>query len=159
MKKTLFFQNAKLLADAFGIVPLLYGSLGLEYVTDTPQQADDIDILIPEVFLDARWEELLTLLIQNGYHLTDEREHSFAKDGVCYAYASIEELETFVQIKPDEIHREKNNGVCFKVLTAEQYLLVYQTSVRDGYRIHVRQKKDEEKIAFITEYLRQQGKL
>ena len=34
MKKAMFFENAKLLYDKFGIVPLMYGSLGLEYITN-----------------------------------------------------------------------------------------------------------------------------
>ncbi|MBR5279428.1 MAG: hypothetical protein IKU26_00470 [Clostridia bacterium] len=33
MKQTLFFNNAKLLAEHFTIVSLLYGSVGLAYVT------------------------------------------------------------------------------------------------------------------------------
>ena len=32
-KFNLFLENARLLSDKFGIVPLLYGSLGLEYLT------------------------------------------------------------------------------------------------------------------------------
>ncbi|MBR2500315.1 MAG: hypothetical protein IKB60_04470 [Clostridia bacterium] len=50
MKKALFFENAKLLREKFDIIPLMYGSLVLEYITDKQLNADDIDILIPEVF-------------------------------------------------------------------------------------------------------------
>ncbi len=47
----MFFENAKLLADKFGIVPLMYGSAGLEYITDESLNSDDIDILIPNILL------------------------------------------------------------------------------------------------------------
>lgn len=57
MKKEAFLENARLLWQAFGIVPLLYGSLGLEYLTGENLHADSIDILIPEVFLHDRWCE------------------------------------------------------------------------------------------------------
>ena len=46
MKKSIFFENAKLLSDKLAIIPLMYGSLGLEYITDQSLNADDIDILI-----------------------------------------------------------------------------------------------------------------
>lgn len=34
MKIQCFFENAKLLNESFGIIPLMYGSLGLEYITN-----------------------------------------------------------------------------------------------------------------------------
>ena len=44
-------------------------------------------------------------------------------------------------------------GSSFMVLSLEQYLLVYSSSINDGYRINVRKKKDEEKIKLIKKYL------
>ena len=44
-KFNLFLENARLLSDKLGIVPLLYGSLGLEYLTGDALCSDDIDIL------------------------------------------------------------------------------------------------------------------
>ena len=153
MKQTLFFNNAKLLAEHFTIVPLLYGSVGLAYVTKETLDADDIDILIPEIFLKERWPDFKTVLKGEGYALVDEQEHTFEKDGVCYAYASIEELENFAQIPLSQIRVENSRGVCFKVLSLEQYLKVYTASSKDGYRIDVRQKKDGEKIELIKRCL------
>ena len=46
-KFNLSLENARLLSDKFGIVPLLYGSLGLAYLTGDDLGADDIDILVP----------------------------------------------------------------------------------------------------------------
>lgn len=51
MKKSAFFNNAKLLNEKLNIIPLMYGSLGLEYITNESLNADDIDILIPEFYL------------------------------------------------------------------------------------------------------------
>ena len=53
-KFNLFLENARLLSDKLGIVPLLYGSLGLEYLTGDDLGADDIDILVPRVFITER---------------------------------------------------------------------------------------------------------
>ena len=153
MKQTLFFENTKLLAKHFTIVPLMYGSVGLAYVTKEKLIADDIDILIPEAFLKERWHEFKTVLAGEGDVLIDAHEHIFQKEGVCYSYASIEELETFAQIPLSQIRVENSQGVRFKVLSLEQYLKVYTASSKDGYRIDVRQKKDAEKIELIKRYL------
>ena len=60
--KQAFFENAKLLNEKFGIVPLMYGSLGLEYITGENLNADDIDILISKVFVNERWGDFVNIL-------------------------------------------------------------------------------------------------
>ena len=74
MKKSLFFENAKLLGSRFGIIPLMYGSLGLEYLTGEDLNSNDIDILIPCVFLNERWAEFKDVFVKEGYVLIDEYE-------------------------------------------------------------------------------------
>ncbi len=153
MKKSLFFENAKLLNKMFNITPLMYGSLGVEYIIGECLDADDIDILIPEIFIKELWNEFVDKLENEGYQLYDEREHTFKKDDVCYSYASIEELETFANIKLSNILEHSECNTKFKVLSPEQYLKVYTASLKDGYRINVRKKKDEEKIEIIRRHL------
>ena len=154
MKKAMFFENAKLLYDKFGIVPLMYGSLGLEYITNENLNADDIDILISEIFITDRWTELKDFLISKGYVLIDEHEHTFQKNNISYSYASIEELKSFAGIELSDIEQRCSNGIKFKLLSLEQYLKVYRASAKDGYRITVREKKDNDKIAFIEKQLK-----
>ena len=156
MKKAAFFENAKLLMDKLAIIPLMYGSLGLEYITGESLNSDDIDILIPEVFLKERWEEFKNLQTDQGYILIDEHEHAFQKNGIHYAYASIEELESFAKINLSEIEQQNYDGIWLKLLSLEQYLKVYSVSAKDGYRINVRKKKDNDKIAFIEIRLKNQ---
>ena len=151
--KTAFFENVKLLNQYFEISPLMFGSLGLEYITGESLEADDIDILIPEIFLNEKWKEFKRVLSDNGYVLVDEHEHTFLKNGNHFSYASIEGLEPFAGIDLSEIEQRSYGEICFKVLSLEQYLKVYCASVKDGYRINVRQKKDNEKIEFIKKHL------
>ena len=152
-KFNLFIENARLLSDKFDIVSLLYGSLGLEYLTGDVLGADDIDILIPRVFITDRWHEFKALLEAQGYVLVDEHEHTFVRDGVAYSYADIEDLEPFAGINTEDIEMHEADGVRFLLLSLEQYLLVYQKSSKDGYRVNVRQKKDADKIRFIESKL------
>lgn len=153
MKAKLFFENAGLLNDKFKIIPLMYGSLGLEYITGENLDSVDIDVLIPQAFITEKWDELKSFLTENGYVLTNEREHTFQKDGIDYSYARFEELESFAQISLSDIRECRFNEIRFKILSLEQYLKVYTASSKDGYRKNVRQKKDAEKIAFIKSYI------
>ena len=150
-KFNLFLENARLLSDKLGIVPLLYGSLGLEYLTGDILGADDIDILVPRVFITERWNEFKAILEVQGYVLVDEHEHTFVRDDVAYAYADIEDLDPFAGINTEDIEMYKADGVRFLLLSLEQYLAVYQKSSKDGYRVNVRQKKDADKIRFIND--------
>ena len=152
-KMGLFLQNARLLSDTLGIVPLLYGSLGLEYLSGDDLAADDIDILIPKTFITDRWPEFKGILESYGYILTDAHEHTFVREGVSYSYADVEDLETFAGIRCEEILRREADGVPFMILSPEQYLRVYKRSSRDGYRACARGKKDAEKIRFIESRL------
>ena len=152
-KFNLFLENAQLLSDKFNIVSLLYGSLGLEYLTGDDLGADDIDILVPRVFITERWHEFKALLEAQRYVLVDEHEHTFARDGVAYSYADIEDLEPFAGINIEDIEMYEADGVTFLLLSLEQYLAVYRQSSKDGYRVNVRQKKDADKIRFIESKL------
>ena len=152
-KFNLFLENARLLSDNLGIVSLLYGSLGLEYLTGDVLDADDIDILIPRVFITERWHEFKALWEAQGYVLVDEHEHTFARDGVSFSYADIEDLEPFAGINTEDIEMHEADGVRFLLLSLEQYLTVYKRSSMDGYRVNVRQKKDADKIRFIESKL------
>ncbi len=153
-KFPLFLQNARLLQQAFDIIPLLYGSLGLEYLTGEDLNSDDIDILIYQKYLTDEWEAFRIALEKEGYTLTDEHEHTFCKDGVYYSYAKIEELHSFAGIYLSQIEVKKEDDVSFRILSLKQYLTVYRKSSKDGYRVDVRNKKDKEKIKFIEEKLK-----
>ena len=152
-KFNLFLENARFLSDKFDILPLLYGSLGLEYLTGDILGADDIDILVPRVFITDLWQEYKAVLEEQGYVLVDEHEHTFVRDGVAYSYANIEDLEPFAGINTETIEMYEADDVRFLLLSLEQYLVVYQKSSKDGYRVNVRQKKDAEKIRFIESKL------
>ena len=152
-KFNLFLENARLLSDKLDIVPLLYGSLGLEYLTGDVLGVDDIDMLVPRVFITERWRKFKVLLEVQGYVLVDEHEHTFVRDGVAYSYADIEDLEPFAGINTEAIEMHEADGVSFLLLSLEQYLAVYQKSSKDGYRVNIRQKKDADKIKFIESKL------
>lgn len=154
VKINAFLENARRLNKQFGITPLLYGSLGLEYVTGADFSADDIDILIPEYYITEGWKTFRCYLETLGYVLVDEHEHTFEKYGICYSYASIENLSPFAGIKLSDIGAVKIGEAHFMILGLEQYLAVYKASAKDGYRLNVKEKNDNEKIDRINSMIK-----
>ena len=64
-----FIDNAILLKKHFNFLSLLYGSLGLACLIKQDINVDDIDILIPEIYIKEKFNELEALLVNNGYKL------------------------------------------------------------------------------------------
>ena len=141
-----FFENAGLLQEEMQIIPLLYGSLGLEYLTKENFVADDIDILIPQIHLAEQWSVFRAVLERNGYHLIDAHEHTFEKNGIHFSYARLEELEAFAGIFVPDIAFWEANHIQFRLLTLEQYLKVYTASSKDGYRMNVKERPGENRF-------------
>ena len=155
MKKKEFLHIAKLLNEKLHIVPLLFGSLGLEQRLNTYLNADDIDVLIPEAFLNEKWDSIVTIMNDNGYVLYDLHEHAFEKAGLSFAFASIESLTPFAGIDMAKIPVIEEAGIRYYLLDLQDYLKVYIASSKDGYRKNVRNKKDEQKIQLINKALRE----
>lgn len=153
-----FMQNARELNKNLGITPLLFGSLGLQLLVEENLNCDDIDILIPEIFIGERWEEFKAFLDSKGYVLIDLHEHTFTKDNISYSYASIEGLYNFVGINIDDFDIKSDNQICYYQLNLLQYLTVYEKSSLDGYRINKKEKKDKEKVELIKSRLQQKSK-
>lgn len=155
---TQFFSIAKQLNEQFKIAPLLYGSLGLELTASKPLLThSDIDVLIPTKLLYEQWDEFLAALEQMGYSLIDKREHEFKKETTSVSFAQLEELEQFVGIHEKDIETKMINGIKFMLLSVKQYELVYKKSILDGYRIHTRNKKDQQKIDLIESLITEQA--
>lgn len=137
-----FLENAQLLNERFGIIPLLYGSLGLEEVAEYHLNQADVDILIPEEFVTGeKWPELIEFLESQGYTIIDEQEHTFIKDDTEHSYAPIENLKPVADIDPADIAIYEKDGVKYKQLSLYQYLKVYEGFSQEGYPVSVLNKK------------------
>ena len=153
MKKKEFLYIAKLLNERLHIVPLLFGSLGLEERLHADLDADDIDVLIPEAFLNEKWDSVVSIMNGNGYVLYDLHEHAFEKAGLSFAFASIESLENFAGVDTSKIPIVEEIGVRYYLLDLQDYLKVYTASSKDGYRKNIKNKKDEQKIKLINKVI------
>ena len=153
MKKKEFLYIAKLLNEKLHVIPLLFGSLGLEHRLHTNLNADDIDVLIPEIFLHEKWDSIVTIMNDNGYILYDLHEHAFKKSGLNIAFASIESLMPFAGINPAKIPVIEETSIRYYLLELQDYLKVYTASSKDGYRKSKKNKNDKQKIELINKAL------
>ncbi|MCH5297785.1 MAG: hypothetical protein J1E85_08955 [Ruminococcus sp.] len=152
-KKQIFLKIAKQLNRKLNIIPLLFGSLGLEQRLGVNLYPDDIDILIPEKYLTDKWNSLFELLSESGYDLYDLHEHAFSKDNVSVAFAAIESLKPFADVDISNIPIVNENGIQYCLLELQDYLKVYTASSKDGYRVNKKNKQDGEKIKMIKHAL------
>lgn len=153
VKKKIFLHIAGELNIKLNIIPLLFGSLGLEHRLHADLNADDIDVLIPEAFLNDKWDSIVSVMNDNGYVLYDLHEHAFERAGMSVAFASIESLTPFAGVDILKIPVIEESGVRYYLLSLEDYLKVYIASSKDGYRKNKKNKNDEEKIGLIKEVL------
>ncbi|SFM34648.1 hypothetical protein SAMN04487943_11455 [Gracilibacillus orientalis] len=148
-----FIEIAKTMNDELDIVPVCYGSLGLEKATGVGFDPQDIDILVPLVFLNEKWNLLKKTLEGLGYELIDLHEHEFKRGNIKIGISYYEDLKSFADIDYNDLRKNEYNGATYYTLTISEYLKVYRRSVLDGYRRTKNNNKDQSKIQILNELL------
>lgn len=135
------------------IIPVLYGSLGLEIISDIDFSPQDIDILIPLEYIDKKWIVFKNVIEKIGYKMIDLHEHEFIKNDIKIAFAYVEDLKDFAGVDHKNLKIVDFKGARYKKLSLEDYLKVYKKSLNDGYRRIKKNNKDLIKIQKIQELL------
>ena len=154
-KFEVFLEVARKLNDFFNVIPILYGSLGLYKIIGEYSECSDIDILIPDEFVNERWDELIDLMEKMGFKLKDEHEHEFIRGSEIVAFAKQDNLIKRIELDPNKLIVSNINNIKFKELLIKNYLSVYRLMLRDDYRQKKRKKADQEKIDLIEKYIPQ----
>lgn len=140
------------------IIPLLMGSVGLEYLTQLDWQSRDIDIHVagdprgwraPDEKRIHHWELILSAMEELGYTLTDLHEHAFSSGKFAVEFGVIDTLPEFAGVDPSELHVIDKEGALFYLPDAAQYLKIYTGSSNDNYRAENNNHKDLEKINYL----------
>lgn len=132
-----------------GIVPVLYGSLGLYFVLGVDRNVDDIDILLPLRYLKTDWAVLVAAMADMQYLLQNEREHEFVNQGFKIGFADEESLLDFAKVNYRTLHIAEKDDATFKMLGRDDYLKVYQSALKDDYRQGKKKGADLEKIKML----------
>ena len=152
-----FLTIAKKLNDIH-ITPLLMGSVGLEIVTHVNWDAQDLDIHVPgdkrgwEVPADQSifdWQRIVEIMESLEYRLIDLHEHEFQKNDLSVGFGIIDTLPSFAGVLLEDLKIHQKDGIQFYLLTAHQYLNVYQASSKDSYRAKNNNHKDMRKLDYL----------
>lgn len=122
-----FINIAKTFNKELDIIPLLYGSLGLEKVTGLDFSPEDIDLLIPLIFLEEKWEKLKKVMELHGYKMVDLHEHEFKKTNTKIGISYIEDLKPFADVDYNNLEIFEDGGAKYHLLTIDDYLKIYKS--------------------------------
>jgi ASC-1-like (ASCH) protein len=138
--------------ESLNIKPVVYGSYGLSAYLGDFKEFGDIDILIDNNFLNSRWKEFGDIFKSNGFNLINEKEHEFEFEGKKVGFASKNILirDKIINNFSDLVKYKNTNAL---TLTMEGFLKAYKFSIKDGYRVNTRGKKDKEIIEILEVYL------
>jgi hypothetical protein len=133
------------------IKPIIYGSFGVASYLGDFKPFEDIDILVEDEFINDKWIEFRKFFESNSFNLINEKEHEFELDGKKVGFASRNILIRDKIINDfSELVKYKNKDAL--TLTPEDFLKAYKFSVKDGYRIDTRGKKDKDIIEKLEIY-------
>ena len=135
------------------IKPVIYGSFGVATHIGNFKNFEDIDILIEDEFINGKWIEFRKLFELNGFILVNEKEHEFELEGIKVGFASKEILIRDKIINNYKKLIQYKNKDAF-TLSPEDFLKAYKFSIKDGYRIDTRGKKDESIIKELENYIK-----
>lgn len=149
--------------NSIDIIPVLMGSVGMEYITHRAWQPSDIDIHVPgdprgwqapdNVRID-QWPQIEKAMTNIGYQLYDLDEHDMRCADFRVGFGNITTLPTFAGIPLQALPLRQYDGAQFKLPTAAQFLKIYQASSKDSYRNEQNNDKDFLKIDFLKQILK-----
>lgn len=153
-KFQLFLEVTKGINEKLNCSPVLFGSLGVSIVTEKQITVNDIDILLPDRYLNIDWPELKKFANSIGFELINEHEHEFRRLDEIIAFAEYSVLSD-VGLTINDLTDKQNDGVDFKLPSAEQLIKIYQYSQKDGYRLQKR--NDAEKLDVLKNFIKSSG--
>jgi len=130
--------------QAQNIYPILYGSVAVSLYLGPFKVFSDIDLLVPEAYLEDDWESFQTLLNEIGFQLTDEHEHEFLRADAQLNFASDSILvRDGIVSSLDEVVSVTAASLTVRTLSREALIRAYEYSMQDGYRKDQRGKNDQ----------------
>jgi phosphoribosylanthranilate isomerase len=139
--------------NALDITPVLYGSLGIWVLTGgVPDGVDDMDILLPEQYLNASWSMVRKAVESLGYTQDTKHPHEFWKEVVRVSFDSLERVALLSHTDLRVLTPRQEDGADFKILSLNQLLQVYQGCLTLR-KENGKARKDELRIAYLTDRL------
>ena len=129
-KFSIFLEIAEVL-NKYGIIPTLYGSLGVYRLIGQLDEIDDIDIVIPSIYAEEKLPELLKIMQGIDYKQDKTFPHEFFKGEEQISFALEEELKEFVGVDLSRYKTIKVGNAEFRELSPEDYLKFYKKALKE----------------------------
>lgn len=152
MKKVLaIFEELVKKLNGAGIIPIIYGSLGLYLILQKDGPVNDIDFIIdkPEEFSVCK-----NVLLKNGFEIDPEHERELIKNGFYVSFIDRNDIEKLIK-EPLKLNPATHNNKNFYNIELSQYLKIYTNGLNNKFRKERKEKDDLKKINKIELYSRQ----
>ncbi len=90
----------------FRFIPILTGDLALQKRLNINLNANEITLLIPEIYLDKHWQRINALMISRSFSENNSKNHSFYRNGITVSFSSIENFVSMTGISTKKLPRE-----------------------------------------------------
>ncbi len=110
------------------IIPILYGSLGLSRIIPV-DQVNDIDIVIPNIWLEAKFNKLKQIMQVLGYEQDANYPHEFVKEDINIGFEPESELEEDINKTIQELNLSVIDDAKFRELTPQDYKKIYSKTL------------------------------
>ena len=111
--------------NRYGVIPTLYGSIGVSRFIKV-DDIDDIDIIISDNYLNGKFKELIKIMEEIGYQRDKKFPHEFIKGKIRIGFEPESELTKSINKNPSEFKQTEVEGVKFRELSPEDYLILYK---------------------------------
>jgi len=145
-KIEIFLKIAKKLNE-IGIIPTLYGSLGLFRIIGDFKECEDIDVLVPENSL----KKISDLMEKIGFATKNKEKNIYEKDGEEISFQKEEDENGIIHA--ESLKTTELEGAKFKELSLDLYLSFYERMLLDDERKKRKDNQDQEKIDMIKNFL------
>jgi len=156
-----FLLIAKHLNKSFGVVPILFGSLGLNKTIGEFKKSNDIDILLPDEFVNGRFKDLVDFMKVLSFRfkreIKEENEYEFAKGGEIVSFGGEDDLLVKLEMDSEKLKISQMKEASFKEFSPAQYLELYQFLAKNKNR-RKENKKDSQKIRLIKKYIKSRSR-
>lgn len=102
----IFNEVGMAIQHRFRFIPILAGDFALQKRLNITNNANEIRMLIPDIYLDKHWQRICNLMILRSFTENTSMIHSFSRNGITVSFASIEEFVNMTGISTKKLPRE-----------------------------------------------------
>jgi hypothetical protein len=128
-KFSTFLEVAEAL-NRHGIVPTLYGSLGLYRLISPLNEISDIDIVVPTIYVKEKFGELLNIMNSIGYLQDAVFPHEFTKGEGQIGFEPEDDFRDYEGVDSAKFKTTKVGGAEFRELNPQDYLTIYRGDLK-----------------------------